>query len=574
MAVHSDQRSIFQGQTSCGSLLHQLQEIWDEVGESEEERDRMLLELDMDCLNVYQRKVEQASRSRADLLKSLADCNIELNNLIYALGETSVSWKPQSHGRTIKQQLAAMSPALEQLRRKKEERLNEFVNVQCQIQSINREINGSSKGDEQNTAPIIDESDLSSNKFSEFQSQLQELQRDKCERLQKVMEFVGAIRDLSIILGIDYVRTVSEIHPSLADSVEFKSKSISNDTLSNLSSTILSLTEEKKTRLQKLQESALQLIELWNLMDTRMEERRNFDHITCNIASTVDEVKAPGSLSLDLIEQAENEVKRLNHLKFIKMTEIASKKQAELEDIYSRAHIKLDPAATREKIMARIESGDIEPSDLIAEMDNRILKARAQALGRKEVLERVDKWLLTCEEERWLEDYNRDANRYNAGRGSHLNLKRAEKARQLVHKIPALVETLNAKTRTWEAENGTAFIYDGAPLLSMLDKYLLLRQDKEEEKRRTRKLSGQKNAEQETVFWSRPSPGRSTVPKKTSVVAPANGNGTAVRRASVGGATTRPAARGGKRDGVRLSAPANCDAFSRKDVAAIQTLCP
>ncbi|KAJ0748422.1 putative microtubule-associated protein, MAP65/Ase1/PRC1 [Helianthus annuus] len=43
-----------------------------------------------------------------------------------------------------------------------------------------------------------------------------------------------------------------------------------------------------------------------------------------------------------------------------------------------------------------------------------------------------------------------DDNRYNASRGAHLNLKRAEKARILVNKIPALVDSLVAKTRAWE----------------------------------------------------------------------------------------------------------------------------
>lgn len=53
----------------------------------------------------------------------------------------------------------------------------------------------------------------------------------------------------------------------------------------------------------KLQELATQLIDLWNLMDTSMEERRLFDHVTCNISAPVDEVTVPGALALDLIEQ-------------------------------------------------------------------------------------------------------------------------------------------------------------------------------------------------------------------------------------------------------------------------------
>lgn len=50
----------------------------------------------------------------------------------------------------------------------------------------------------------------------------------------------------------------------------------------------------------------------------------------------------------------------------------------------------------------------------------------------------------------------------------------------------ALVETLVAKTRTWEKDRGLSFAYDGVPLLAMLDEYAMLRHDREEEKRRMR----------------------------------------------------------------------------------------
>lgn len=49
-----------------------------------------------------------------------------------------------------------------------------------------------------------------------------------------------------------------------------------------------------------------------------------------------------------------------------------------------------------------------------------------------------------------------------------------------------IVDTLVAKTRAWEQEHGMAFTYDGVPLLAMLDEYKVLRQEKEEEKRRMR----------------------------------------------------------------------------------------
>jgi protein regulator of cytokinesis 1 len=50
----------------------------------------------------------------------------------------------------------------------------------------------------------------------------------------------------------------------------------------------------------------------------------------------------------------------------------------------------------------------------------------------------------------------------------------------------ALVDTLVAKTRTWEEDRGISFTYDGVPLLAMLDEYAMLRHEREEEKRRMR----------------------------------------------------------------------------------------
>lgn len=53
----------------------------------------------------------------------------------------------------------------------------------------------------------------------------------------------------------------------------------------------------------QLQELAAQLIDIWNLMDTQMEEQELFSHVTCNLSATMDEVTVPGALALDLIEQ-------------------------------------------------------------------------------------------------------------------------------------------------------------------------------------------------------------------------------------------------------------------------------
>lgn len=101
------------------------------------------------------------------------------------------------------------------------------------------------------------------------------------------------------------------------------------------------------------------------------------------------------------------EVERLDQLKASRMKEIAMKRQAELEDIFARAHVEIDAEAARGKILALIDSGNVEPSQLLADMDNKIVKAKEVALSRKDILDKVEKWMSACEEESWLEDYNR-----------------------------------------------------------------------------------------------------------------------------------------------------------------------
>jgi hypothetical protein len=49
----------------------------------------MLIQIEQECLDVYKKKVEQAAKSRVQLLEALSDAKIELARLLSALGEKS-----------------------------------------------------------------------------------------------------------------------------------------------------------------------------------------------------------------------------------------------------------------------------------------------------------------------------------------------------------------------------------------------------------------------------------------------------------------------------------------------------
>nr|GMD71602.1 65-kDa microtubule-associated protein 3-like [Ipomoea batatas] len=496
MYNHQNDQSL-RMETTCCSLLSELQKIWDEIGEPEIERDKMLCQLEQECLEAYRRKVDQASRSCAQLRQAVAESEAELVRICGALGEQPVNVRQSS--RSLKTELQAIMPLLEEMKKRKLERKHQFSEVLDQIDSVLKDLGKSRK--ELQHMIALDESDLSLRRLEDMKNHLLSLQKEKSDRLKQVLDHLESLNSLCIVLGIDFKNTIGEIHPTLGDSSALKS----------------------------LQDLATTIVELWNLMDMPVEEQQLFHNVTRAIAASESELTEPNALSLDLLKSVEIEVSRLQEMKSSKMKEVLLKKRITLEELCRKAHLAIDDSI--EFSDETIDSGAIDPSHLLEQIEIQISKVKEEAFSRKEILEKVEKWLAACEEESWLEEYNRNDNRYNGGRGTHLMLKRAEKARALVNKIPGMLEALTSRAKGWERERGVPFLYDGVSILSMLEQYGLLKVEKELERQRQRdqkKLQGQLMAEQEALFGSKRSPSQSG--KKNSV------GGASNKRISVGGA--------------------------------------
>lgn len=574
--------------TSCNALLRELQQIWNDIGESEVDKDRMLLELERECLQVYRRKVDEAVNVKACLHQSVAAKEAELATLMAALGELNVHSPIQTEKKasSLKQQLALVIPLVEDLQLKKEERIKQFVEIKAQIDKITVEI--SEYNHLSNVSSLnLEEQDLSLRKLTEYQTQLRTLQKEKSERLHKVLEYVNEVHSLCGVLGLDFGKTVGDVHPSLHGTTVEQSTNISDSTLEGLDQTILKLKTERKVRYQKLKDIVASLSELWNLMDSTKEEKSNFSRITLMLGSSELEILEPGALSTENIEQASAEVERLTKLKASRMKELVMKRRSELEDLCRKTHIEPDPSTAPEKSNALIDSGLVDPCELLANIEAQISKTKDEALSRKEIMDRIERWLSACEEENWLEEYSQDHNRYSAGRGAHINLKRAERARIAVNKIPAIVDNLINKTLAWEDEKKKLFLYDGVRLVSILEDYKLARQQKEEEKRRykdQKKLQDLLLTEKEAMYGSKPSPRRSTSSRKVNGYR-SNGNGSMTptpRRNSVGSPTAElltPRSYSGRQNGYfkemrRLStAPLNFVAIAKEDTMSFSSVC-
>lgn len=531
--------------TSCGALLRELQQIWAEVGESEGEKNKALLDIERECLEVYRRKVDDANRTRVQLHQSVAAKEAEIASLMATLGEHKLYLKKDKGVVPLKEQLATVSPVLESLKCKKEERIKQFSDIRSQIEKIRFELSEYNDQGADPSSLAAEEHDLSMRKLNSYQTQLRALQKDKSERLRKVLEYINEVHSLCGVLGIDFGSTVHEVHPSLHQNGVEQSRNISNSTLEGLASTIYKLKAERKSRIHKAREIMESLCQLWKLMDSPEEEKRQFSKVMSSLILPEEGITSPGVLSEETIEKMEFEVERLTRLKTSRLKEIVMKRRAELEAICQNAHIEPDVSTAPEQTDALIDSGLIDPSELLANIESQILKAKEESLSRKDIMDRINRWIAACDEEAWLEEYNQDPKRYSAGRGAHINLKRAEKARILVRKIPSMVDDLINRTFAWENARNKPFLYDGGRLISVLEEYRLSRHQKEEENRRYRdqkKLESILLAEKEAIFGSRPSPRKtSSLSRKANGYRP-NGNTNGLktptpRRLSLGSAT-------------------------------------
>lgn len=81
--------------------------------------------------------------------------------------------------RSLKEEYDKILPHLDELRRMKSDRINQFVDVRQQIQSLSSEIYGSS--DHLLSTVDVDETDLSLRKLQEFNQILMALHKEKVQ---------------------------------------------------------------------------------------------------------------------------------------------------------------------------------------------------------------------------------------------------------------------------------------------------------------------------------------------------------------------------------------------------------
>ncbi|GFZ14481.1 calcium-dependent protein kinase (CDPK) family protein [Actinidia rufa] len=100
---------------------------------------------------------------------------------------------------------------------------------------------------------VVDESDLSIRKLGQLHNELRDLQQDKDDRLNHVLDLLKTEHSLCKVLGLDFERTVTKVHSSLG--IDFEgTKNLTNKTILGLTSTIQRLRDIKLKRVQQFKQ--------------------------------------------------------------------------------------------------------------------------------------------------------------------------------------------------------------------------------------------------------------------------------------------------------------------------------
>ncbi|KAI3973255.1 hypothetical protein MKW92_001495 [Papaver armeniacum] len=345
-AQHTELAAVaFRADTTCATLLKQLHQIWDEecldiykknvdqagkssahlsqqmqheVGEEDDKHNDMLHQIDQELFGVYEIKVDEA----ANLTKSINNGTFsELEKTVELLKREELQKTSSKLAQTVEfltkekmerlrmvQHLAAQLFELWSLMDTSPEERSMFDHVACYISATVDEVTLPGALD----LAWIEDAKWEVRRLEVKVSTKEDPNKEHIEsarlKFLKAHDSVRAVYDLCSVLGMDFLNITDEVHPGLV--MGLRPDIIDDELLSKLARTVENLKQEKMQRLEKLQELAGQLYDLWNFMDTSPEERSSFQH------------SQPEALALSCINHAKVEVERLEMMKACKVTEI------------------------------------------------------------------------------------------------------------------------------------------------------------------------------------------------------------------------------------------------------------
>ncbi|CAJ1940356.1 unnamed protein product [Cylindrotheca closterium] len=443
----------------ASSTAHQLEEIWDQVGYSPQDRATQLKELLMSFRDQCDQTISQELGVVETFRQEISEAKKELKAIGEAL-KTPIDPRlvEDNHEMTLINELETLQVTLDGLRADVEVAKADMR--ECQEQLIESHLalglDLESKWDDIET-------DLTQSRRGEFHLKVEEMKHEVTNRTSTIIQLLRDCQHLMSDLAIDAQASDSTLDRQIAGSLarskdssfimssKFETESctgISISALERLTERVAELQKEKKSRKTKLQEMGAEIAMLWEQLRIPEDEQKSFS----------ESVKG---LGMDTIRKGEGELKRLKQLKNEMLGSLIEEARESIYQLWQETNA---TATTKEEF----DGIDVIDQELY---DNELLEAHEEYLHilqerfehMKPILQLIERREDILRQRSEYEELQKDSSRLNQrGAAMAKQLMEEEKmARRIKKELPKLTKLLTEKLSEWKERNKEDFQYQG-----------------------------------------------------------------------------------------------------------------
>ena len=427
-------------------ITENLEQLWNQLGLDAKMRNEQMNQMKEKCEKIFNDNLvllNQQCNNTKEKIKQLQNKHKQAM-AAYGIPETEIysSFKPIEDTNLLAQ-LAAAEKEYEQFRIKITEQIQKIENfvLICKESFEALETPPEDRGE----YASVGETDFTRERIERFRIKVEELHKEINARASQIKSTKNRI--------ISALNMISDYATPEINALLNKDK-VGNSYIKALDDLEKNVMKEKESRLQQLNDLALDITNSWDTLNTPQEERDEF-------------LKQYNNLSLKTLEDCRKEIIRLKQKENEILPKLLEGKRKELANLYAALHISLESRAHFDKTACK------EDDILHAEyqfLSEEIIRLKKIQDKYHPILVEINKRETIIEDYQYVCSIQNDPRRLTSrGPGMGQQLMKEEKARQRYKfTLPHVEQKLYQLLTDYFKENNTHFEWDGQPYIEKL----------------------------------------------------------------------------------------------------------
>jgi protein regulator of cytokinesis 1 len=482
------------------STSRELEQVWDKIGLSPEERADQLTDLLSTFRKACDEKVASEHEVAENYKQMIVDYKNEIRTTCAALKiPADDDLLKEDSSQSLQDEVYVLELALEDLRNLADTSRKELLQFRDRLME-HHEALGISLDKEWKDV----ESDLTVPRVEAFEDRVKEVEAIVATRTSAVVQLVRDSQELIRALKVDEHENLMD-HKIMRSLVEAEDgrmhlvslsetddcTGISAGTLQVLTDRMSELHGEKRRRKAKLAEMGNTIGELWEKLHVPKEEQNDF-------AKSID------GLGLDTLEKGEKEIVRLLALKEAMMGRLIVDARKQIKALWDETNATEEQMAVFQGMSVQDES--LLNDELLSQHEEHIIILEKKLEQMQPILDVIEKREAVIVERMQYEEFLKDPTRLQQ-RGAALTqqlMKEEKMSRRIKKDLPKYTDHLSKKLKEWAQTQDESFLYKG-------DDYLTKMGEQQEEwqlyKDEQAQMKRQKKQEERTSYATKSSGG-------------------------------------------------------------------